>query len=337
MTATPEETLAEEAQRRTKAGATAIAAGLLTMLGSLLVLTANDRFPSAGLLEALGARFGDSPEPGLVARKVLFYNDNVVAIVASQLVPAIALALIGVALTYLYRSTKARNPEVSKLPIIATVSGALFVIVPAIVAAAALTIEVTSFAGSADQSERAARDVLDSPLVAAAYYLVQLGTFALGLGFVFGALFAMRVGLLTRFMGVLGVIVGILFVFPLEAQLPLVKVFWLLALGALFLNRWPGGQPPAWKTGDARPWPTQQELREARMAERGEQPRGAKSSGRGAKQAARGAKVAAGAAVEEKERRPWRGRSTQIETPAPEPPPSKPHSSSKKKKRKRRR
>jgi hypothetical protein len=43
-----------------------------------------------------------------------------------------------------------------------------------------------------------------------------------------------------------------------------VQPFWLLTLTALFLGRWPNGVPPAWQTGKAEPWPTQQELREER-------------------------------------------------------------------------
>jgi hypothetical protein len=178
-----------------------------------------------------------------------------------------------------------------------------------------LTVDVHAFAGSGEQTEQAARDVLDSPLGGVAYSLVQLGTYTIGLAFVLMALHAMRVGLLTRFMGVLGIIVGLLFIIPLESRLPLVKVFWLLALGVLFLGRWPGGLPPAWVTGEAQPWPSQQEIREGRLAQRAE-------------------RNAAG--LEERERRPRRERAEPPETPPPEPPPSKPHPSSKKKKRKRR-
>ncbi len=319
---TPDETLAEERRFSPKAGAAAIGAGLLTMLGSLLVLSANQDFPEVRVLDALRAAFDEGPATGtgLVARKVLYYHDHALQIIATQLVPSIALALVGITLTFLYRCTKARNPRMNKLPIYAAVSGAVLVLVPAIVAAVALTIDVSSFAGSANQSEDAARAVLDAPLVASAYYLVQLGTFSIGLAFVFMALNAMKVGLLTRFMGVLGVIVGVLFVIPLESQLPLVKVFWLLALGAVFLDRWPGGRPPAWASGVAEPWPTQQEIREAKLEARGE-----RAAERGEQQE-----------KEKPERRPRRGRAEPPETPAPAPPPAKPHSSSKKKKRKRR-
>jgi hypothetical protein len=58
-------------------------------------------------------------------------------------------------------------------------------------------------------------------------------------------------------MGVLGVILGALFVLPLIAS-PIIQLFWLLALGALFLNLWPGGRGPAWETGEPEPWPSAQ-------------------------------------------------------------------------------
>jgi hypothetical protein len=77
---------------------------------------------------------------------------------------------------------------------------------------------------------------------------------------------AMRVGLLTRFMGVLGIICGALIVLPILSPLPIVQTFWLGAMALLLAGRWPNGLPPAWVTGEAQPWPSQQEAREARAA-----------------------------------------------------------------------
>jgi hypothetical protein len=79
----------------------------------------------------------------------------------------------------------------------------------------------------------------------------------------------MRVGLLPRVPGVLGIICGVLFVIPIT-PFPILQVFWLLALAALFGGRWPSGTPPAWETGQAQPWPTQQQVREEREAARRE-------------------------------------------------------------------
>ncbi len=84
------------------------------------------------------------------------------------------------------------------------------------------------------------------------------GTIALAFAFVIVSLNAMRAGLLSRFMGILGIIVGALIVLPLLPGIPIVQIFWLGALGVLFLGTWPGGRGPAWETGEATPWPTPQ-------------------------------------------------------------------------------
>jgi hypothetical protein len=321
---TPEETLAEEERRSMKAGAAAIGAGLLTLVGSLLAIAGNSGFPTLYVLDTLRSQLGLLPQgaPGPIARVALFLDDHIVEIVAARLVTAVALALMGVAMVYLYRSTKARNPGLNKIALVSTISGAVLAVIAGVVAALALASDVSAFAAAAQQGEKAARDALADSFTTGAVQLSGLGSAILGLGIALTALNAMRVGLLTRFMGILGIIVGVLSFLPqLEGQLPFVKIFWFVALGALFLRRWPGGNPPAWETGDAHPWPTQQEIREQRMAARGERvPDRAEAQPK-----------------QPKERAPRRGRAEPPETPAPELPPAKPHSSSKKKKKRKRR
>ena len=322
MPATPEETLAEEERRSTRAGAVAIAAGLLTLVGSLLAISANNGFPTPYLLDTLRSELGQLPAgaPGPIARVALFFDEHMTEIVAARLITALALALMGLAMVFLYRSTKARNPQLGKIALVSSISGAVLTVIAGAVAAFALASDVAAFADGARQTEDGASDALGEPFTAGALQLSGLGSAILGLGIALTALNAMRVGLLTRFMGILGIIVGVLAFIPqLEGQLPFVKIFWFLALGALFLGRWPGGRPPAWSSGEPRPWPTQQEIREARMAAKGEQ-------------------AVAERDDEPAEPRAPRGRSDAPKTPAPEvPATAKPHSSSKKKKKRKRR
>lgn len=77
-----------------------------------------------------------------------------------------------------------------------------------------------------------------------------------GLGFVvalfYSCLWAMRMGLLTRFWGSLGMALGVAALFGL---MPFV-LLWFLYFGVLLLDRLPGGRPPAWAAGEAVPWPT---------------------------------------------------------------------------------
>ncbi|MGA7397451.1 MAG: hypothetical protein WBW62_08400 [Solirubrobacterales bacterium] len=78
------------------------------------------------------------------------------------------------------------------------------------------------------------------------------GSFGLIIGIVYTSLNAMRVGLLTRFWGSLGMALGAVSLLPGFLFLTLV---WFLYVGLLFSGRIPGGRPPAWAAGVAIPWP----------------------------------------------------------------------------------
>jgi MFS family permease len=307
------DTLRDERRRRVQAAAASIAGGVLTIGGGALAAWVYTDLPTVRVLDALRERFAASePMPGLKALQVRWYDDNAVRLILVSVVLALAAAAIGLALTHLYRSVKARRPELPKYIVYAAVAGAVLVAVSSIVQAVGVTLEAAAFADSADQTSDAAGDVLQGPAIVASLLLRQVGVFALGFAFILLALNGMRVGLLTRFMGVLGIIVGVLFIVPIGSSLPIVQAFWLVALGALFLGRWPSGMPPAWVTGQAQPWPTQQELREARLE-------------------------AQGVPDERRRTRAARRERTEApETPAPELPARRPHPSSKKRKRKRR-
>jgi hypothetical protein len=80
-----------------------------------------------------------------------------------------------------------------------------------------------------------------------------LGSLAVAVGVVVVALNAMRAGLLTRMLGYIGIAAGAMMVL---FSLPIVQVFWLVAVAFVLMGRWPGGELPAWATGDAVPWPT---------------------------------------------------------------------------------
>jgi hypothetical protein len=307
--ATADETLADEARRRKQAGALAIAAGLLTIVsGALAAIVYSDK-PTIALIDALREHLSANPPvPGLKVRQALFYDTNAVKVILVSVLLALAAIAMGLALSHLYRSTKARRPEMPSIAIVTAIAGACIVAVSELAIAISIVVEVHKLAASAHPTAAAARDALEPQTALVAGALRQLGVVVLGAGWIIIALNAMNVGLLTRFMGVLGIIVGGLFIIPLGASLPIVQAFWLVALGALFLGYWPPGLPPAWVTGEAQPWPTQQELRDQR-AER--------------------------QAAAEPSRPSRRQRPEPPETPAPEAPARPAHPSSKKRKRKR--
>ena len=109
-----------------------------------------------------------------------------------------------------------------------------------------------------------------------------LGLFLLAMALVMVSLNAMRVGLLTRFLGYLGIIGGVLTIIPL-VPIPIVEAYWLLALAYLLSGRWPSGVPPAWSSGRAEPWPS---------ASSSAPPEASRPRGAGGARGARGAKPA---------------------------------------------
>jgi hypothetical protein len=114
------------------------------------------------------------------------------------------------------------------------------------------------FLAGANKSKKHAEDLLnDASLPVRA--VGQGVSIAAGLGVILAAVHAMRAGILSRFMGVLGIILGAVFVLPLLPT-PIIQLFWLVALGALFMGLWPGaGRGPAWETGEPIPWPSAQD------------------------------------------------------------------------------
>ena len=312
---TAADTLADEQRRRIPAAVASIAAGILTLAGGAITAMVFSDRPTVHVLDAMREQLErNPPQPGLKARQVLWADEHAVQLVLVGVLLALAAAAIGLALSHLYRSVKARRPELRELILYAAIAGAGLLAVSSLLQAIGSAISAASFADSANQSAAAARDALRPPTVLAAGIMQIFGIFALAIGIVALSLNGMRVGLLTRFLGVLGFIVGVLFVIPVgAASLPLVQALWFVALGVLFLGRWPGGMPPACVTGEAQPWPTQQELREARLG-----------------------RQAATKPDERPRRATRRERAEPPETPAPELPERKPHPSSKKRKRKRR-
>ncbi|MGO9754784.1 MAG: hypothetical protein ACLP8S_25350 [Solirubrobacteraceae bacterium] len=118
----------------------------------------------------------------------------------------------------------------------------------------AAAVAAHSFVSSGAQTYVEAYNLTSSGAFAVMGLLEQLlGPVLLAAGFIFVALNAMRVGLLPRNIGFIGIAAGALVLFPI-LPVPIVECFWLAVLGILLAGRWPDGDPPAWKTGLAAPW-----------------------------------------------------------------------------------
>ena len=191
---------------------------------------------------------------------------------AAGVLQAISLLLLIPVLLYLYRLVRARRPEFSQSAAVLGVVGALGFAITAVVQQQQLidaAQDFFPFEGKGDV-EDAAEDHVEDALSPALQGVGVGGQLALAVSIVMLGVNAIRVGLLSRFMGVLGVAMGVMMVIPFGIQ-PVLQLFWLTALAAMFLGRWPGGRGPAWQTGEAVPWPSAAEQRDEiarRRAER---------------------------------------------------------------------
>ena len=80
-----------------------------------------------------------------------------------------------------------------------------------------------------------------------------IGVLGLVFGMIYTNLWCMRVGLVTRFWGALGMAFGLFLVIPLFPPIPGL-VLWFAVTGLMFTGLWPRPLPPAWAAGEAIPW-----------------------------------------------------------------------------------
>ena len=244
----PQEALEWEAAQRGRSGLSGIVAAVFTILGGIASGLVFADFPHVVAIDALKESVGDgvAGAPGLKASQIIFYNDHAVELILVSLALAIGSAAMAPILGFMYRATAARTPKLPRMALYSAMIGPILVAVGTIALQVATSVKASDFAGAADQSTAAAHDALTGGVLLGATLLRQLGVLVVGLAFVLISLHAMRVGLLTKFLGILGIIAGVLFVVPLGGQLPVVQCFFLLTLGFLVMRRWPGTIPRAW-------------------------------------------------------------------------------------------
>jgi hypothetical protein len=270
----PEAQLEWEARAGRLAAPAAFASALLPLIGTVYGAPRGDELddaPSANYLIALDDRSG----PAL----------------AGSIVAAVGLSLLAVVFWYLWRCIKARRPEFPAVALVVGILGPLVLGAGSVLGTIDRIDIAEQFASElpqsnleerADELDERAEDELDDEN-ATVSAIADAGYLTLALAFVMLGLWAIRAGLMSRFMGVLAIVIGAFYGLALLAPTgapQLVQFFWVVALGFLFLGRWPGGRGPAWETGEAVPWPSAMEQRQAAEQARAEQ-EGVGSNGSG--------------------------------------------------------
>lgn len=176
-------------------------------------------------------------------------------VLLQSILQGIAALLFAPGLVVLFRAAQARNEAVRPGFLGVVVGGPVLLAISFIATYFAYDAASTAFLGSEFDltSSDAADDVFYEQF---ATQLVTGFGLAGSLGVVFGIVYsslqAMRVGLMTRFFGTLGMALG---VGTVLFGPPMLLLF-MLILSLLLTRWWPGTLPPAWEAGKAVPWPT---------------------------------------------------------------------------------
>jgi hypothetical protein len=266
-TATNQDQLRWEARWARPAAAAAI-------LGALLAVV------SQGLFQSI---YEDRPGVRVRADQFLSFDEAPGTLLASAVVQAVsAVFLVGVFL-YLFRATVHRDPRTPRWFVWLVVAAPLMYAAAQVLGAFEQIDIADRFAAGepirGEAGDERARDIASEETSPGVVAVGIAGSVGLAFLFVMLPVRARRAGLLSPFMMALGVIAGALLVLPLLPGVPVViQAFWLGALAALFLGRWPGGRGPAWDSGEAEPWPTAAERRGLTSPGEREQPEAAEAS-----------------------------------------------------------
>lgn len=192
-------------------------------------------------------------------------DDQAATFLASAIAGALASGLLAAPMLHLFRAAAARSERVRQSMVGIVVAGPLLAALGIVLNAVVIQdVAPDLVAGGGDlcpvedsvedQNDCVRELAQDSAAFPFAAGLGIAGGLGVIVSLLYTSLYAMRTGLLSRFWGSFGMALPIALIFlgPFGDAL---RVIFVLALALLFVDRWPGGRPPAWDAGEAIPWP----------------------------------------------------------------------------------
>jgi hypothetical protein len=230
------EQVARESEWRSRLAVPAFAGGVLYLLSAISIEGTLRGAPTVGVLQGLEPALRGEANPVVSPRasEVKFVSHHAFGLLSGSALAALAVGALTLAVVSLGHQVVS-------------------------------AIETHKFAVGHDFSAHAVDQALTKgTLNMLVVYLALIAALALAAGTIVVAMNAQRVGLIPRWMGILGIFTGVLLFLPIGgAELQIVPAFWLVMMGILYMGKWSKGDPPAWAAGEARPWPSQARMRGA--------------------------------------------------------------------------
>jgi hypothetical protein len=262
--------LAWEARQRPRAAVAALVAAILIPAGTLWTGAVFADAPFGDFVASVQQALKPGPignEPSVGASFFQFWSDHFAEILGASALRAVGLVALGWTLTVLAAAVRARRQDFPRIAVYVSLIGAILAALETILGVIGTSVAVNRFLDG-PRTVDAGAEVSGEALPLTAGLIGLAGQLALASGLILVSINAMRTGLVVRFLGILGVIVAALSVLR-DVTAPLdtfVMAIWLFVLALLLTGRAPGGLPPAWRTGQAEPWPTAAEVAAARRA-----------------------------------------------------------------------
>jgi hypothetical protein len=212
-------------------------------------------FASLVLRSELSTESGIGPE---VLRTI---DEHSGVVIGSGILAGLAYAAMAAPLTYLFRAAAVRIEQgmltgLIGLCIIGPLLFGLQSILGSLAQISAASDFVAQEEGVGDIYSLAENLLEEQGLMSVAQAIGAAGLLSLIFAIVYTALWAMRAGLLTRFVASLGMALAVgLILGPLAQTVLPVLFMWFAFIGLVIAGRAPGGRPPAWEAGEAIPWP----------------------------------------------------------------------------------
>ncbi|HXD55908.1 MAG TPA: hypothetical protein VN618_14225 [Solirubrobacteraceae bacterium] len=260
-----------ELHRRTRLSVPAFAGGFLYLLSAIVITSTLNGLPTVGPLQGLAPLISGVANPPVSPRteEVKFISRHAFPLIAGSVLAAVAIGALTLILLLLFDATAFRRPSIWRHARLLTLVGGISVGVASIAHEVVYAIETHDFATGHDFTRAAVDNALTksaaNQIVA---YLSLLAGLALVVGMIVILLNSLRVGLVPRWLGLLGMFSGLLILLPnIGATLQLIPAFFMVMTGILLSGKWMGGDPPAWEAGEARPWPSRAQVAAERRGE----------------------------------------------------------------------
>jgi hypothetical protein len=259
------EQVARETTRRTRLAVPAFAGGVLYLLSGIITNATVNAGPTVGLLQGLTPALSGVANPAVSPRaaEVKFVSRHAFPLISASVIAALAIGALTLVLLLLVDATRFRRPQTwPAIRLLILIGGSALAIL-SIAHQVAVSVQTHNFATGHDFSNHAVDNALTNGTAnVITEYLDLIAGLAVFVGMTITMVNAMRVGLITRWVGILGMLTGLLIFLPIGgAELEVIPSFWLLAMGILYIGKWPNGQPPAWESGEARPWPSRAQMK----------------------------------------------------------------------------